>query len=145
MTSSRRWSGCHAPSLTASQVVAGAGEGSRRCCVDTAGDSWQEACVVWDHQRQIVIEVDVATYPLKYRALFAAVRGTWSVEPITAGTRIHLRFDLTPRAVPGIRRLVQQMLPRFAHEMDQILASYADAAVMRPDARSVPEPAPTHT
>jgi ribosome-associated toxin RatA of RatAB toxin-antitoxin module len=116
----------HAPSLTASQVVAGAGEGARRRCVDTAGDSWEESCVRWEDHRQVVIEVDVSTYPWKLRSLLVAVRGTWSVEPAADGTTAALRFELTPRAVPGVRHLVQQLLPRFEREMDQILDSYAD-------------------
>jgi ribosome-associated toxin RatA of RatAB toxin-antitoxin module len=120
----------HAPGLAASAVIAGSGQGARRRCTDTAGASWQETCTVFAAQDRVVIEVDVATYPAKYRALFTAVRGTWSVRPSAdGGTVAELHFDLTLRRLLPGRAARRAVAARFHPEMDAILASYAEQAL----------------
>jgi len=115
----------HAPGLAGSSVVAGSGRGARRRCVDTAGAAWEETCTTFAHADRVVIDVDAATYPPKYRALFSAVRGTWTVRPGEGGTLVEIRFDLTLRRLLPAGATGRALAARFHPEMDAILASYA--------------------
>ncbi len=115
----------HVASLAETRVVAGSGQGARRRCVDVTGAAWEESCTVWEPRARVVVEVDVATYPAKLRALFTAVRGTWGVQPIAGGTRAWLSFELRLRPVPGLATVMGAFRGRFERQLDEILASYA--------------------
>lgn len=125
----------HAPALTHTRVLDSAGEigaGTRRRCEDTSGSTWEETCTLWEPNSRYVIEVDVSTYPARYRSLFRRFRGIWSVAPTTDGdaTVATLTFDVELRRVPGVRLLAERMAARSGADLDSILASYAAAAAV---------------
>lgn len=121
----------HVGSLAESTVVEGAGEGAQRRCVDTAGSTWTETCTVWDPERRYVIEVDVSSYPLKYRGLFRAFKGTWVLEPNGQGAQLNLTFDIELRRVPGLSALTGRLGRRARSDVEDIATSYAAAAARR--------------
>lgn len=118
----------HTASLAETTVVSGAGEEARRRCVDTAGNAWEETCTVWSPEQSYTIEVDVSTYPAKYRALFRSFAGTWSVEPVDEGTRVTIRFEAELRRLPGLPVLGRALVRRGKSDIDAILSSYNEAA-----------------
>lgn len=73
------------------------GVGMRRVCTDTRGNTWTERCSVWQPGVCYRVEVDVATYPLPLRLLVAGLAGTFGVAPVDGGSRLWMRFDVTPR------------------------------------------------
>ncbi|MFP3914175.1 MAG: SRPBCC family protein [Actinomycetota bacterium] len=121
----------HVEALAETAVVEGAGRGAIRRCVDASGAAWSETCTVWEPERCYVIEVDVATYPLKYRSLFRSFRGTWNLEPAGRGTRVSLSFDIELRRVPGASSLLRRLTRRARADLEAILASYAVTAARR--------------
>ncbi len=112
----------HVDGLAETTVVAGSELGAVRRCVDTSGAEWQETCVVWDPGSRYTVEVDVDTYPMKFRALFSAFRGSWWVAEREGRTVIGITFEA------GLRRLAQpmrgQIERRIEHDLDAILESY---------------------
>lgn len=118
----------HVRGLQATDVVSGQGLGAVRHCVDTTGGDWYETCDVWEPGSHYSVDVDVTTYPLKYRALFTAFRGTWSVVPEDGQTRIGMRFDATLRRVPGVNTLVSRLVEQSTANLDATLDSYEAAA-----------------
>ena len=119
----------HVKGLQATDVVSGTGLGAVRHCTDTSGGDWYETCDVWEPGSHYSVEVDVSTYPLKYRALFSAFRGTWSVNPEDGKTRIGMRFDATLRKVPGVGKLVDRLVEQSSADLDATLDSYEAAAM----------------
>ena len=79
-----------------------------------------------------MIAVDVSTYPAKYRAMFRALTGTWSVTPADGATRVTLRFDAELRRVPGLATLARRLADRGNSDIDAILDSYRHAAAALP-------------
>ena len=119
----------HVTGLSTTEVVSGDGVGAVRHCVDTSGADWYETCDVWEPGSHYSVDVDVSTYPLKYRALFSAFRGTWSVTPSGDGTVIGMRFDATLRNVPGVAKLVKRLVEQSTADLDATLESYEAAAL----------------
>jgi len=115
------------PTLRESTIIAGDALDARRRCADTSGRTWEESCVLWEPNRRYVIEVDVSTYPLSYRALFRAFRGTWSVAPSGSGTQILMRFEAELRTVPGAGAVAQRLAQRAGTDVEEILRGYAEA------------------
>lgn len=118
----------HANTLTETVVVSGEGEGAIRHCVDNSGNGWNEMCTIWDPGRQFGFEVDVSTYPLRYRMLFRAFRGTWRVDPADGGAMVTVRFDADVRQAPGASFLARVFAERVEPELESILESYRTAA-----------------
>ena len=79
----------HAPNLSESRVVQGAGGGAVRRCYNNAGKGWSETCTLWEPGRRYVMEVDTSDYPYPIRVM----RGTFSVDDDGAGCLAKLRFD----------------------------------------------------
>jgi ribosome-associated toxin RatA of RatAB toxin-antitoxin module len=121
----------HTDTLTETTVVSGAGGGVIRRCVDASGNHWEETCTTWDPERRYVMDVDVSTYPTKYRMLFQRFRGTWSVEPVESRTRVTIKLEADLRRIPGVARLTEKLAERSASDLDAILESYAEAATTR--------------
>ena len=119
----------HVRGLRNTDVVSGTGQGAVRHCTDSAGSDWFETCDVWVPGSHYSVDVDVSTYPLKYRALFSAFRGTWSVTPEDGETRIGMRFDATLRRVPGISMLVDRLIEQSSADLDATLDSYETAII----------------
>ena len=117
----------HTDTLRDTVVLTGSGEGARRRCVDAGGADWEEACVLWEPGHRYAVEVDIPTYPLKFRTLFRAFRGTWTVEPAEEGSTVSLRFDAELRRIPGIAKVVEAMAKKNEPVIDAILDSYARA------------------
>lgn len=115
----------HVDGLAETRIVEGSGLGAVRRCVDTSGADWQETCVAWEPGRSFSVEVDTASYPLKFRTLFSAFRGTWWVEPIDGETIIGIRFDADLRRMA--RAMRSQIEQRIERDLDDILGSYATA------------------
>lgn len=115
----------HTDTLIETTVVSGEGRGAVRRCVDASGNHWEETCTTWIPKRRYVMDVDVSTYPAKYRMLFRSFRGTWSVEPVDGGTRVTIRFEADLRRVPGMAKVAERLAKRSASEIDAILDSYA--------------------
>jgi ribosome-associated toxin RatA of RatAB toxin-antitoxin module len=118
----------HTTTLSETTVIAGADLGARRRCVDSSGGAWEETCTVWVPLKEYVVDVDVSTYPAKYRAIFRTFTGTWRVEPVDRGTRVTIRFDAELRRVPGLAKLVARHSERSLSDLDAILDSYTSTA-----------------
>lgn len=114
----------HTATLARTAVVSGEGKGAVRHCVDSSGREWFETCTTWEQGREFGFEVDVSTYPLTYRALFRAFRGTWRVEPVDGGAVVTLRFDAGVRRIPGAFMLAAKLSERAESEIESILESY---------------------
>ena len=115
----------HAEGLAETTITAGSGLGAIRRCVDTSGADWQETCVLWDPGSRFAVEVDVGSYPLKFRTLFSAFRGTWWVEEQEGETVVGIRFEADLRRLAAtMRRQIEQ---KIAHDLDDILESYERA------------------
>lgn len=119
----------HTDTLTETTVISGERQGAVRRCVDASGSHWEETCTIWDPQRRYVMDVDVSTYPARYRMLFRSFTGTWSVEPVDRRTRVTIRFEADLRRVPGVARGAEKLAERSATEIDAILESYATEVV----------------
>ena len=117
----------HAAGLAETEIIQGAELGAVRRCIDATGADWHETCVMWEPGSQFAVEVDVASYPLKFRTLFSAFRGTWSVTRSAGSTVIGIRFDAELR--PLARPLRQQIERRIKEDLDEILESYARAMI----------------
>ncbi|HUG07680.1 MAG TPA: hypothetical protein VMP13_02080 [Acidimicrobiia bacterium] len=65
--------------MTETTVISAEGQGAVHRCVDASGSHREETCTIWDPQRRYVMDVDVSTYPARYRTLFRSFTGTWSV------------------------------------------------------------------
>ena len=119
----------HAANLRETRVIRGSGRDARRRCVDSSGRAWEESCIVWQPEQRYVIDVDVSTYPIGYRAMFSSFRGTWSLHAVHSTTELTLRFDAVLRRVPGIKALADQLARQAGADVEAILASY-DATVV---------------
>lgn len=133
----------HAAGLAETTVIEGSEVGAVRRCIDTSGADWLETCIRWEPGEQIVVEVDVASYPLKFRSLFAAFRGTWWIREVPNATVIGIRFeaDLKPLARP----LRDQIERRVRKDLDEILQSYGRALSPMRAVRSADVEAPGPT
>ncbi len=112
----------HVDGLAETTVVAGSELGAVRRCVDTSGADWQETCVVWDPGSTYTVEVDVDTYPMKFRTLFSAFRGSWWVTEQDGQTLIGITFEADLRRLA--RPMRGQIEQRIEHDLDAILESY---------------------
>lgn len=123
----------HTDTLSETIVISGEGRGATRRCVDASGSTWEETCTVWEPEQRYVVEVDVSTYPTKYRMLFRTFKGTWTVEPADGGTRATIRVEAELRRIPGVGRLVGRLDQQGRSQVDATLDSYAHtAAVLSP-------------
>lgn len=119
----------HAPSLSSTTVLAGAGDGARRRCVDARGRAWEETCVLWEEGRRYAVDVDVATYPVDLRAIFRTFRGTWEVEPRPeGGSTMRMRFSGDVRGGRAGRAIVDRMAASARRDLEATLTSYERAA-----------------
>lgn len=119
----------HVASLSDTTVVAGAGDGARRRCVDGRGRDWEETCTLWEEGRRYVVEVDVSTYPADLRAMFRSFRGTWEVVPRPGGgSTIRLRFDGDVRGGRVGASVANRMAARARPDLEATLDSYVRAA-----------------
>lgn len=114
----------HTAMLARTVIVSGEGKGAVRHCVDVAGREWYETCTTWEQGREFGFEVDVSTYPLSYRMLFRAFRGTWRVEPVDGGAVVTVRFDAGVRRIPGASILAAKLSERAESGLESILESY---------------------
>lgn len=60
-------------------------DGMRRTCVDDDGRTWSETCTAVDPGRSYRMQVDTATYPLRYRLLFHDFGMTWHIAALPDG------------------------------------------------------------
>ncbi len=117
----------HAPGLSETAVVQGSELGSTRRCVDTSGADWRETCVAWDPGSRFTVDVDISSYPAKYRTLFSSFQGTWWVEELNDETVIGIRLQAELRGLAkGLRRQIEH---RIAHDLDGTLESYERSIV----------------
>lgn len=121
----------HTTTLTETTVIFGEHQGATRRCVDATGNAWEETCIVWEPHHRYVMDVDVSTYPAKYRMLFRTLTGTWKVEPVQGQTRVTLRFDAELRRFPGLAMLTDKLADRSRSDVKAILDSYARVAESR--------------
>jgi ribosome-associated toxin RatA of RatAB toxin-antitoxin module len=99
-----------APNLSEARVLAGQGVGMVRQCWDTRGGTWKEQCVLWEEGRAYSFRVDTSDYPHPLDHM----QGTWSVQPHTDGTTIHMRFEYQPKYGIVGSALAQLMAPKTA-------------------------------
>ncbi len=112
----------------ATTTVKGSELGALRRCVDTSGAEWQETCVAWQPGSSFTVEVDVASYPPKFKALFSAFRGTWWVRETAGETAIGIRFEAELRSLAtAMRGTIER---RIGGDLDRILDSYARSVAM---------------
>jgi ribosome-associated toxin RatA of RatAB toxin-antitoxin module len=121
----------HTGTLTETTVISGEGQGATRRCVDASGNSWEETCTIWEPEQRYAVDVDVSTYPAKYRMLFRTFKGTWNVEPAGGQTRVTIRFEAELRRIPGAAKLVDKLAKRSRSDLEAILDSYAQTATAR--------------
>jgi len=122
----------HTDTLTETTVISGEGQGATRRCVDASGNDWEETCTIWETEERYAIDVDVSTYPAKYRSLFRAFKGTWSVEPVGGQTLVTIRFEAELRRIPGLAMLVNKLAERSRSDVEAILDSYTRTAAAQP-------------
>ena len=116
----------HVSALAETTVVSGADLGARRRCITREGLDWEETCVVWRPGEQLVVDVDVSTYPLRYRALFSSFSGTWEVDRAPEGqTVITIRFEGELHPIPGRIALGRRAERELAASAEDTLRSYA--------------------
>lgn len=108
-----------APSLDETRGLHGSGLGLVRRCATGSG-SWEEVCTLWEPGRAYEMTVRAETYPMPLRAMLAAMRGRWEVEPAGAGSRIAMIFDARPRFGPLGALLLRLGRRRFDAECDAI-------------------------
>jgi ribosome-associated toxin RatA of RatAB toxin-antitoxin module len=113
----------HAPNLSASEVIAGEGEGMTRRCYNHAGTGWSETCTLWQPGQRYTMEVDTSDYPYPLRVM----RGTWAVEDEGRGARIRLRYEFEPRYGVIGRGLAVLMRPAFSRTCKRMLDGYEAA------------------
>lgn len=118
----------HTDTLSETTVISGEGQGATRRCVDASGAGWEETCTIWESEKRYVIDVDVSTYPTRYRMLFRTFKGTWNVEPADGGTRVTVRFEAELRRFPGLAKLADRLAERSRSDVEAILDSYARTA-----------------
>jgi ribosome-associated toxin RatA of RatAB toxin-antitoxin module len=109
-----------APSLSATEVLDGAGEGLVRQC-SMKGGSWEEVCTLWDAGHAYEMTVRTETYPLPLRAILAGMRGRWEIEPDGSGARISMSFEARPRFGPIGAIVLRLTRRRFDAECTAIL------------------------
>jgi ribosome-associated toxin RatA of RatAB toxin-antitoxin module len=114
----------------ATTVVSGDGDDMVRVCTDDHGSQWSERCTLWEPGRRYRMSVDVSSYPLRYRMLFAELHQTWNVEPATQGTRVTLTFHGAVK-LGVLGRLALRMLGR-ARRLDKILDAYEAELATQP-------------
>jgi ribosome-associated toxin RatA of RatAB toxin-antitoxin module len=113
----------HAPNLSASEVLTGAGEGMVRRCYNHAGAGWSETCTLWEPGARYTMEVDTTDYPYPLRRM----RGTWAVEDDPGGTRIRLHYEYELKYGRLGRALGVAARPAFARTCQKMLDSYEEA------------------
>ena len=111
----------HVPGLVRSDIVSGAGVGAVRECEDTAGGTWRETVTEWVPGRRVRVDVDVATYPSRFRALFHGFTGEWW----TDDGRVGIRFTATMRN--GMGWMASQVEDHLDRDLPGILESYESA------------------
>jgi len=67
-------------------------DGMVRTCTDDAGRQWSETCTLVAPGLSYRMDVDVSTYPLRYRAVLHDFGMTWRVSPTDRGARLQLTF-----------------------------------------------------
>ncbi len=97
----------------------------RRTCVDDGGRTWSETCTAVDPGRSYRMQVETATYPLRYRLLFHEFGMTWHVAPLPAGgSRLTVTFSGTTK-LGVLGRLAVRALRR-DHPARQVVDAYAE-------------------
>ncbi|MGE3238568.1 MAG: SRPBCC family protein [Thermoleophilia bacterium] len=109
--------------IASTEVVSGAGRGMVRSCADARGSSWREVCTSWVEGSRYRMSVDIDTYPLRYRMLFAQMAQTWIVEPADLGSRVTLSFEGIVR-MGVLGRVTVHVLGR-PRRLGSILEAYA--------------------
>jgi ribosome-associated toxin RatA of RatAB toxin-antitoxin module len=116
-----------APGLSQVEILQGDREGLRRRCYDQRGRGWNETCTLWEPGHRYRMQVDTASYPFPLRQLLRAFQGTWSVDPVPAGTRITVRFDAQPRLGLLGRLALRAMGGKADRDLTQLLDNYEHA------------------
>jgi hypothetical protein len=131
-----RWAS-HAPNLSKTEVIAGAGEGAVRQCHNKAGKSWRETCTLWEPGRRYVMEVDTTAYPYP----MSLMRGTFSADDAGRGSRVSMRFEYEVKyGVLGrivgvlIRPVLSRACRRLLDSIEAEAVSLARNGVVRPAA-----------
>lgn len=119
--------GAHAPNLSKTEVIDGAGEGAVRRCYNNAGKGWSETCTLWQPGRRYVMEVDTSDYPYPMRVM----RGTFSVADEGRGSRVKLRFDYQFKYGPLGALAGVLARPAFGRVCRRLLASIEAEATAR--------------
>ena len=112
--------GDHAPNLSKTEVLDGAGEGMVRRCYNKSGSGWNERCTLWQPGYRYMMEVDTSDYPYP----LSKMRGTWEVKERSGGALIHLRYDYEMKHGPVGAVLAALMRPVFARACQKMLDSY---------------------
>jgi hypothetical protein len=87
--------GAFAPGIRRTTTDGDLADGMVRTCIDDGGRTWSETCTRVEPGHSYRMEVDTASYPLRYRLLFHEFGMTWQVTPTSAGSRIDLGFTGT--------------------------------------------------
>jgi uncharacterized protein YndB with AHSA1/START domain len=114
----------------ATTAAFGQGEDMVRVCTDDHGSQWSERCTLWAPGHRYRMSVDVSSYPLRYRMLFAELHQTWHVEPTTRGSRVTLTFHGTVK-LGVLGRLSVRMLGR-GNRLERILDAYEGELATHP-------------
>jgi ribosome-associated toxin RatA of RatAB toxin-antitoxin module len=114
--------GAVAPSLAATTILDGAGEGMRRRCELPRGGAWEETCIGWNEGSDYELEVDTATYPMPLRQTLRAVRGRWAVRPADAA-----HAYVTMRLALGLTLLAWPLKPYMRRRLTRETTAILDA------------------
>lgn len=113
-----------APGIRRTTTDGDLADGMRRTCVDDGGRTWSETCTAVDPGRGYRMEVDTATYPLRYRLLLHDFGMTWRVTPLAeGGSRLQVTFSGSTK-LGLVGRLAMRALRR-DDPAGQIVDAYA--------------------
>lgn len=103
------------PSLTRSLILEGKapGVGAVRFCEDRSGKQWSEECIEFNPGRSFSVRFlsEAPNFPFPAKTM----RGGWEVTPVTAGSRVMVWWELTPKN----RLLAPAILPLLAFQADR--------------------------
>ena len=108
--------------LSKVEVLDGSGLDLERRCFDTSGRSWTESCTLWDEGRAFAFRVhtEASDYPYP----IARLGGEWSLAAETGGTRIRMRFEISPKDGFLNGLLLRLMVGPFARVCDRLLVNW---------------------
>ena len=111
-----------ADNLSKVEVLDGTGADTQRRCFDTRGRGWTENCILWDEGRAFAFRVNTEAPDYPYP--IAQLMGEWSLSADPEVTRIHMRFEISPKDGLLNGLMLRLMVGPFARTCDRLLMNW---------------------